>query len=251
VDRANANQSDRWTLQEVAETGSTNADLVREAENGAPDRSVLRTDFQSAGRGRLDRRWEAPAGVNVLASFLFREVPEHPHVLTQVVALAAVQTAAELFGCDVKLKWPNDLMLNDVKVAGVLAQSGSINVASGRPSFVVVGIGINIGWAPEGAAALSAGSSVEQLRESGRSPSHMVRNMCPNIDALLELDRKTLHERYRAHLATIGREVHLSLPGGESLAGRAIDVEVDGRLVVVDECAITHRFDTADVIHLR
>ena len=251
MDRANANQSDRWTLKEVAETGSTNADLVLEAENGAPDRCVLRTDFQSAGRGRLDRRWEAPAGVNVLASFLFRDVPDHPHVLTQVVALAAVQTAAELFGCDVQLKWPNDLMLNDTKVAGVLAQSGSIDAASGRPSFVVVGIGINIGWAPEGAAALSAGSSVEQLRDTGKSPSHMVRNMCPNIDDLLELDRKTLHERYRAHLATIGREVHVSLPGGESLAGRAIDVEADGRLVVVDECAITHRFDTADVIHLR
>ena len=188
---------------------------------------------------------------NVLASFLFRDVPDHPHVLTQVVALAAVQTAAELFGCDVQLKWPNDLMLNDTKVAGVLAQSGSIDAASGRPSFVVVGIGINIGWAPEGAAALSAGSSVEQLRDTGKSPSHMVRNMCPNIDDLLELDRKTLHERYRAHLATIGREVHVSLPGGESLAGRAIDVEADGRLVVVDECAITHRFDTADVIHLR
>lgn len=251
MDRANANQSDRWTLKEVAETGSTNADLVREAENGAPDRCVLRTDFQSAGKGRLDRRWEAPAGVNVLASFLFRNVPDHPHVLTQVVALAAVQSSVELFRCDVKLKWPNDLMLNDTKVAGVLAQSGSIDASSGRPSFVVVGIGINIGWAPEGAAALSAGSSVEQLRGLGQSPSHMVRNMCPYIDDLLDLDRKTLHERYRAHLATIGREVHVSLLGGELLAGRAIDVEVDGRLLVVDECAITHRFDTADVIHLR
>lgn len=251
MDRANANQSDRWTLKEVAETGSTNADLVREAENGAPDRSVLRTDFQSAGRGRLDRRWEAPAGVNVLASFLIRDVPEHPHVLTQVVALAAVKAAAELFGCDVALKWPNDVMLDDRKVAGVLAQSGSIDSGSGRPSFVVVGIGINIGWAPEGAAALSAGSSVEQLRESGRSPSHMVRTMCPIIDDLLELDRAALHELYRAHLATIGREVHVLLPESVSLTGRAIDVEVDGRLVVVDECGMTHRFDTADVIHLR
>lgn len=193
MDRANANQSDRWTLKEVAQTGSTNADLVQEAENGAPDRSVLRTDFQSAGRGRLDRRWEAPAGVNVLASFLFREVPEHPHVLTQVVALAAVQTAAELFGCDVKLKWPNDLMLDDMKVAGVLAQAGSVDTASGRPSFVVVGIGINIGWAPEGAAALSVGRSAEQLRVAGQSPSHMVRKMCPHIDDLLKLNAKILH----------------------------------------------------------
>ena len=251
MDRANANQSDRWTLKEVAETGSTNADLVREAENGAPGRFVLRTDYQSAGRGRLDRRWEAPAGVNVLASFLFRDVPDHPHVLTQAVALAAVQSAAELFEFDLKLKWPNDLMLGDRKVAGVLAQSGSIDAASGGPSFVVVGIGINIGWAPEGAAALSLGSSAEQLRESGRSPSHMVQNMCPNIDHLLSLDSETLHEHYREHLATIGREVKLSLPDGESLIGRAIDVEVDGRLVVVDECAITHRFDTVDVIHLR
>lgn len=251
MDRANANQSAGWTLKEVAETGSTNSDLVLEAENGAPDRSVLRTDFQSAGRGRLDRRWEAPAGVNVLASFLFRDVPEYPHVLTQVVALAAARTASTMFGCDVTLKWPNDLLLDGRKVAGVLAQAGSVDATSGRPSFVVVGIGMNIGWAPEDAAALSAGHSVEQLHQSGRSPSHLVAQMCPYIDELLALDSEVLHALYRSHLATLGSEVHVSLPGGESLVGRAVDVEVDGRLVVIDDCAITHRFDTADVVHVR
>ncbi|MFN5839880.1 MAG: biotin--[acetyl-CoA-carboxylase] ligase, partial [Acidimicrobiaceae bacterium] len=70
----------------VPETGSTNTDLLEMGAKGAADRSVLRADFQSAGRGRLDRTWEAPRGVNLLVSLLFREVPERLHVLTQVVA---------------------------------------------------------------------------------------------------------------------------------------------------------------------
>lgn len=251
MDRANANQSGRWTLKEVPETGSTNADLVQEAQNGAPGHVVLRTDFQSAGRGRLDRRWEAPPGQNVLASFLFRDVPEHPHVLTQVVALAGAEVARTMFGRDVTLKWPNDLMLDDVKLAGVLAQSGPIDAANNRPSFVVVGIGINIGWAPDDATALRRGATIDQLRADGQSPAHVVRAMCLVIDTLLDLDEASLHQRYRSHLATLGRNVNVSLPGGTSLAGRVVDVEVDGRLVVVDECAMTHRFDTADVIHVR
>ena len=251
MDRANANQSGRWTLKEVPETGSTNSDLVREAENGAPDRSVLRTDFQSAGRGRLDRRWEAPPGLNVLASFLFRDVPEHPHVLTQVVALAGAEVAAMMFDRDVKLKWPNDLLLDDLKLAGVLAQSGPIDAGKGRASYVVVGIGINIGWAPDGATALRHGVTIDELEDTHQSPSNVVHAMCPIIDSLLELDGVERHQRYRSRLATIGRNVNVSLPGGTSLSGRAIDVEPDGQLVVVDECAMTHRFNTADVVHVR
>lgn len=75
--------------------------------------------------------------------------------------------------------------------------------------------------------------------------------MCPIIDSLLELDEVERHQRYRSRLATIGRNVNVSLPGGTSLSGRAIDVEPDGQLVVVDECAMTHRFNTADVVHVR
>ncbi|MFY8238334.1 MAG: biotin--[acetyl-CoA-carboxylase] ligase, partial [Ilumatobacteraceae bacterium] len=153
MDHLNANQSSQWHIQTVSETGSTNTDLMAHGLAGGPDRSVLRADFQSAGRGRLDRTWEAPVGANLLVSLLFRQVPEQVHVLTQVVALAATQAARDLCGVSAVLKWPNDILVGSEKLAGILAQAAPVD-ATGQIPFVVVGIGCNLGWAPPGATSL-------------------------------------------------------------------------------------------------
>ena len=243
MDFADKNQRGPWRLNFVEETGSTNADLMEEGLGGAPDRTVLRAGFQSAGRGRLDRTWEAQPGENLLVSFLFRQVPRDPHVLTQAVAMAARDVARSV-GVDAVMKWPNDLLVGTAKLAGVLAQAGPLQ--GDRPSFVVVGIGVNIASAPDGAACLR-GSGWSK----GISPAAFLDAMLPVIDGLLALDEQSMHASYRTSLATIGAQVRVELPGERSVVGRAIDVEADGRLVVLDECAVTHRFDTADVVHLR
>ncbi|MFM8600625.1 MAG: biotin--[acetyl-CoA-carboxylase] ligase [Actinomycetota bacterium] len=231
-------------MRAVPETGSTNADLLAEGAAGAPDRTVLRADHQTAGRGRLDRTWEAPPGANLLVSFLFRSVPGDPHVLTQAVAMAARDVARE-HGVDAVMKWPNDLLVGTAKIAGVLAQAGPLG-SDGRPSFVVVGIGVNIAAAPDGAACM-ADSGCTALP----SPHEFLLSMLPVLDRLLSLGANQMHAAYRGGLATIGTKVRAVLPGGGELTGRAVDVERDGRLVVIDECAVTHRIDTADVVHLR
>ncbi len=223
---------DGWHVRVVDETGSTNADLLAEAASGAPHRSVLAARHQTAGRGRLDRRWEAPPGANLLVSVLFTEVPDHAHELTQRVALAAVDAAASLVAADVRLKWPNDLLLDGSKLAGVLAQSTFVD---GR-RVVVVGIGVNVGWAPPDAAMLGVGLDpmallAEMLRAYDRLPTDV-------------------WSLYRERLATLGAAVRVQLPA-ETIEGRALDVERDGRLVVLDTCGITHRFDVGDVVHLR
>ena len=119
-----------------------------------PDRSVLVADHQTAGRGRLDRRWDAPPGANLLVSLLFHEVPEDPGELTRRVGLAAVDACRETTGVDAVLKWPNDVLVGDRKLAGILAE----RTATGT---VVVGLGLNVGWAPPGAAKL--GPDVDPL----------------------------------------------------------------------------------------
>lgn len=214
------------------------------AEAGAPDRSVLRTDHQTAGRGRLGRQWEAPAGENLLVSILFRDVPADPHVLTQMVCLAAARVASSV-GVEAGLKWPNDLLVHDKKLAGLLAQAGG-NGDGDRPAYVVAGIGVNIGWAPPDAAS---------LRDSGWTrpinPAEFLDEMLGHIDDLLALDDDARHDAYSTSLSTIGRRVRVDLPTGEEIVGHAIGVERDGRLIVVDECALSHRIDTADVVHLR
>jgi len=220
-----------WQITVVDETGSTNADLSAAAASGAADRSVLMARHQTMGRGRLDRRWVAPAGANLLVSMLFRDVPEHPHALTQRVALAAAQACHDVAGVSPTLKWPNDLLVEGRKLAGVLADAGGPG-----PQYVVVGIGLNVGWSPDDAARLG----------DKYAPAEVLDAMLAAYDRLPE----DITDTYRASLSTIGQSVRVEL-SESAVEGRALDVMADGRLVVLDECGITHRFDTGDVVHLR
>lgn len=244
MDHLKANQSGDWHVTAIAETGSTNADLMMQGVAGAPDRTVLRADYQSAGRGRLDRTWEAPRGGNLLVSLLFRQVPSRLHVLTQVVALAATQVARDC-GVQAVLKWPNDILVGTEKLAGILAQAAPVD-ADGKIPFVVVGIGCNLGWAPPGATSLASCGWTRAV-----TPDEFLREMLPVIDRLLSLSDEEMNAEYVSQLATIGSRVRVEMPNGEDIIGRAMSVELDGRLVVLDECAVTHRIDTADVVHLR
>jgi BirA family transcriptional regulator, biotin operon repressor / biotin---[acetyl-CoA-carboxylase] ligase len=244
MDHLNANQSGNWHVTAVTETGSTNADLLAQGADGAPDRTVLRADYQSAGRGRLDRSWEAPRGVNLLVSMLFRDVPSRLHVLTQVVALAATQVARDC-GVEAVLKWPNDILVGTQKLAGILAQAAPVG-PDGKIPFVVVGIGCNLGWAPPEAVSLASSGWAREV-----SPDEFLRAMLPEIDRLLALNDEAMNAEYVANLATVGSRVRVEMPSGEDIIGRAMSVELDGRLVVLDDCAVTHRIDTADVVHLR
>jgi BirA family transcriptional regulator, biotin operon repressor / biotin---[acetyl-CoA-carboxylase] ligase len=216
-----------WTVDHVAATGSTNADLLATAA-ARPDRSVLVADHQTAGRGRLDRRWDAPPGANLLVSLLFHGVPAHHGELTRRVGLAAVDACRETVGVSAVLKWPNDVLVGDRKLAGILAER--------RAATVVVGLGLNARWAPPGAARL--GPDVDPLDVLAA--------------VLVAFDRlpADVTARYRQTLATLGRRVRIELVDGV-IDGTATDVDPDGRLVVLDNCAVTHRIDVGDVVHVR
>ena len=230
-----------WQVEVVAATGSTNADLLAAAALGAADRLVLASLHQTAGRGRLDRRWDAPPGANLLVSILIRDLPAHLHQITQRLALAAVQAVSRVAGVEARLKWPNDVLLDGRKLAGVLAQAGGANGTG--VGYVVAGIGLNVGWAPPDAAKLG-----EHIH-----PADVLFALLSAWDEL----PADITDAYRAALATLGTEVAVHLPAvdgatsGDVVHGRAVDVEIDGRLVVIDDCAITHRFATGDVVHLR
>ena len=220
-----------WTVHHVRETGSTNADLLNGA-GGRSDRSVLVTDHQTAGRGRLDRRWDAPPGSNLLVSLLFQTVPSDPSELVRRVSLAAVDAARTHTVGDLRLKWPNDVLLDGAKVAGVLAQRGPTGA-------VVVGIGINVGWSPDGAARL--GDEVDRVE--------LLAALLTAFD-LLPADADALRVRYRKELATLGQRVRAEMPSGDVI-GQATDVTVAGQLVVRGDDGRVHQIDVADVTHLR
>jgi len=222
-----------WDVRHVTETGSTNSDLLTALEAGeAGDRSVLVADHQTAGRGRLDRRWDAPSGTNLLVSIAIAPVPPVAADATHRVALAALGAARSVrVEADVALKWPNDLLVGGGKLAGVLAQRSPVTDA------LVVGLGLNVGWSPDGAARLG----------DGVQPAEVLRRV------LLEFDRlpREIGPSYRAALATLGQRVRIELPGDRMVVGTAHDVDTVGRLVLTLDDGSTAAYDVGDVVHLR
>jgi BirA family biotin operon repressor/biotin-[acetyl-CoA-carboxylase] ligase len=189
-------------------------------------------------------------------SLLLRNVPRFPHALTHAVALAAAaasETIVAAVGGKVKVdvKWPNDLLVDGRKLAGILSVAGPIKQMMTEvesyavPEFVVVGLGLNVGWAPEGASCLQECATEAIERDA------VLAALFVELNQLLELSPAQLHERYRTKLSTLQRAVRIELPTGEFVEGRALDVEADGRLVVLDSCGVTQRLDVGDIIHLR
>ena len=161
-------------------------------------------------------------------SLLFHEVPGAPGDLTRRVGLAAVDACRETAGIDAVLKWPNDVLVGERKLGGILAERGG--------GAVVVGLGLNVGWAPPGAAKL--GADVD--------PLDVLAALLAGFDRL----PTDISTRYRQALATLGRGVRLELLDGV-IDGTATDVDPDGRLVVVDRSGRAHTIDVGDVTHLR
>ena len=245
------NWPENWFVRRVRETGSTNTDLFADALAGAPSYSVLMADNQTAGRGRLDRTWEAKPGTNLLVSLLFRSEANLLTSWPRVVALAAAHACQKLFSSGrlnvtaapiTKLKWPNDLLLDGRKLGGMLS------VGDQQKQFVVVGIGINVGWAPQEAVSLS-----EFFIEKSPSPVKLLENMLLEITHIEKLSLTEQQEKYVALLATLGKTVRVELTNGAVITGIAETVDVEGRLVVIEtgKNSVRHVIDTGDVVHLR
>lgn len=236
---------------------STNRYLLDEARAGAPDGVVAVADHQSAGRGRLGRRWEAPPGASLLASVLLRpEVPlAERYLVTAAVALAAAEAVADEVGVALGLKWPNDLLAPDGrKVAGVLAEA--------EGDAVVVGIGVNVTW-PTDEADLAgrglddlAGRATSLVALAGRPVSRdrllaaLLTALEPRVAALAEAaGRRRLAAELRGACTTLGARVRVDVAGGP-IEGTAVDLTPSGQLVV--ETATGRQVVSAgDVTHLR
>lgn len=234
-------------LKRVAETGSTNADLLVAARSGAPSGTVLVADRQTAGRGRRGRNWDAPAGSSLLLSVLVR--PDLPvgrlHLLTQWVALVAADACQQVAGVRPVLKWPNDLLVGDRKLAGILAESV---LAGDRVEAVVVGIGLNVDW-PDPMPGELAERATSLAAAAGRHIG-VDEVLTATLDGLARgFDPTIFSRRYRTELATLGRTVRLEL-GDRVVEGVAVDVTTDGHLVVEADGART-AFAVGDVVHLR
>jgi BirA family biotin operon repressor/biotin-[acetyl-CoA-carboxylase] ligase len=223
----------------VAVTGSTNADLAALGRAGAEPGMLLVAEHQRQGRGRLDRTWSAPRRAGLTFSVLVQpdRVPSARWPWLPLLAgVAVVEALARAAAVDALLKWPNDILVDDRKVAGILVER--IEPVDRRPPMAVIGIGINVSNTTE--ELPTPDSSSLALRDASTlDRSVILRAACRTLEALYVAwcadqgdPAAGLADAYRQRCSTLGREVHVELPGRGSLTGQAIDLDAGGRLVV-------------------
>jgi BirA family biotin operon repressor/biotin-[acetyl-CoA-carboxylase] ligase len=222
-------------LRVVSSSPSTNSDLLALAADPAlPSFTALLTLDQTAGRGRLDRSWVAPAGTALALSVLVRDALRHPLAswLPLLAGLCLAEALDEVAPGRVAIKWPNDLLLDGRKVCGIL-----VEVAPGGRD-AVVGSGLNLAQTAEQLPVETATSlalagvvlSPEQLDTVVAGYLGRLRN---ELSAPGPVSR--LRERVIARCATVGRRVRVALADGSVLVGVATGIDPVGRLEVVPD----------------
>lgn len=255
----------RW----VEHTGSTNADVMALAREGEPEGIVVVADHQTAGRGRAGRTWTAPPGASLLCTILLRPPAPVAPLVTFALAVAASEAVEALAGFRPKLKWPNDLVVEDDgrtrKLAGILAEAewpAGSHIAAGHReparherATVAAGIGINVVWPDELpdelseiAAAVNHVSGVELDRRLlldallARFEVHYARLVAGDVASVLGA--------WRERSATIGQRVRVDL-GADDVVGTAVDVTGEGHLVIETLEGTRRTLAVGDVVHLR
>lgn len=251
----------RWRIEHVPVTGSTNADLASTADRANADSAravcgrttVLVTEEQVQGKGRAGRGWVCPAGAGLMFSVLLREpaIPTDRRGWVGIaLGLGIVRAIAAVTGLPATLKWPNDVLIDGAKCAGILGEVGG--------DAVIIGSGINVtvdrADLPR-ADATSLWLSGAQVLDRERLLVSILDDFGRTIDRWVaargDVDASGLRGDYREFCSTLRSRVRVELPSGQSLTGWAEDIEPSGSLIVRDEHGRTAGYSAADVVHLR
>lgn len=249
------------------ELASTNREATTLAQRGAEHGTVVVAEAQTAGRGRLGRTWFSPAGMNLYVSIVLRprDLPlpyaEWLSWVPLTTALAAGEAIRTVADVSLRLKWPNDLLLNDRKVGGILCESGS---SLDQQPFVVIGLGLNVNVLPDSFPAElrdTAGSLIKQTGrpiDRNRLLAQILRDLEETLDELSTRGQQRLSHEYTTRCATIGRTVRVQLGEGRVIVGVARAIGRDGALLVLPSSPANRtgtpaivEIRAADVMHLR
>jgi BirA family biotin operon repressor/biotin-[acetyl-CoA-carboxylase] ligase len=239
----------RWRVETVAETASTNADVAERFRGGEAEGLVLVAEHQTQGRGRLGREWVTSPGSSLIVSFLLvpeGAPPERWPWLPLLTGIAAADAVRRVTGVEVGLKWPNDVLAGEQKLGGILLE----RVEEGGRSGAVVGIGINLSQTQEELPVPEA-TSLGLVSGAPVDRSALLAALTQELGGRYEewVEGADLRERYLARCVTVRHQVRVAVPGGE-VTGEAVDVDPGGRLVVRTSTGEEH-LAAGDVVHVR
>lgn len=246
---------------------STNREAVRLAQADVEHGTVVVADSQTAGRGRLARTWFSPGGANLYCSVILRmkrpaeRLTEWLSWLPLISALATAEAIESLSSLHVSVKWPNDLLISEQKVGGILCESGS---GAGSIPFQIIGIGLNVNVEPQDwpdelrESATSIWHEQQRIVDRNRLLAQLLLELEQCIDELATHGTSRLALAYHQRCSTIGQRVKATLANGDLCVGRAEGIGQDGALMVrpdmsqpgLKEPAIVH-LRVADIIHVR
>lgn len=236
-------------MEILPSVGSTNAVLAERARAGAPGTTVVVTEHQTAGRGRLDRVWDTPARSALTFSFLCR--PDLPANTWPWIPLAtgyAVHEALVGTAPGVRLKWPNDVLIDGRKVAGILVE----RIDTPQGPAAVIGVGINVSSSRD---ELPVETATSLLLETGVAPDRtdLLNALLESLEttlATLTSDLPGLRHRYAEACVTVGRDVRVQVPAARDLTGRVTGLD-DGGQLVVQTATGPVAVGAGDVTHVR
>ena len=231
----------KWMAKEVVlleETGSTNVEASKLAAQGKEHGTLVIADSQTTGKGRRGRSWHTPKSTSIAMSVLLKPQleAEYASMLTLVQAMAVAEAVEEVAGLKAQIKWPNDILIKEKKVCGILTE---MNLVGSEIASIIIGTGINVNQEtfPEEildiATSLKKEAGVELCREK------LIGVLCSKFEHyyeqfLLTKDLSYIMKEYNGRLISAGRSVRVLDPKGD-YTGEAIGINAQGELLVKRE----------------
>jgi len=236
-----------WQVLHEPSVESTN-DLARAAaDRGWPDHSVFIADYQTRGRGRHGRVWVCPPMAGLLMSVLLRRRDAPPHTYTMLAAVSLCEAIERLLALDPEIKWPNDVVLDGLKVAGVLAEA----IDDGRERTVVVGVGVNVNVTEDDLAELPHAGSLAIAAGRPVYRGELLVLMLERFDTWLKRPARELQDGlWRAWNGRLwGRDQVVRVADGQStVVGTLLGGEPDGTLAIRGQDGVTHRVIAGEIL---
>jgi BirA family biotin operon repressor/biotin-[acetyl-CoA-carboxylase] ligase len=233
------------------QAASTNEVAFRLALNGAEEGEVVLAESQTKGKGRMGRQWESPAGLNIYLSIILRPriVPSKTPLITLMTAVACAEAVDEVTGLTPAIKWPNDLLIEEKKLGGILTEA---DMELDRINFVVVGIGINVNMA-RAVFPPSIKDTATSLQEAlGREISRIaltqaiLRRLEQWYKRLGQGRGEEIRRRWKELALIKGKAIEVTSLG-EVVRGTALDIDEDGALLVQTDNTTIKRVVAGDV----
>lgn len=239
------------TVHALSEVNSTNTYASRIAAGDAPDGTVVVADYQSAGRGRLGRRWESPRGVNIYTSIILRPnfPPTEAPFTTLIASIALVAAVRELYNLPAEIKWPNDMLISGKKSAGILTE---MSAEPDRVRHIVLGVGVDVNMPASGFPEEIRGISSSIMLELGHKANRaeLMRRFLEELERcyfmLLAGKRSELLDEWRSLTGMLGRRVRVTTLT-DTLEGVALDLDPSGFLLIKKDDGSVYTVTSGDV----